>query len=391
MSYSPFIEPLKSQFGEQLFSEQTQIINLKSIYGISLLRDVLSEVGGGIVGNVGGEYKLSTTASSGDVARLESAERGRYIAGQDSIVGLGVRVADTPTGEQDAKWGYYDADDGFGFGVDATGSYVFRRKLGVDSKTYQSNWNADTVDGNGESGLTLDDSIGYVYQINFAWYGYGGIEYKILMFDSDMVQKVVTVHRDRVQSQTSLTDPNLPVSVEILNGATATAFDSVYVGGRQFSTRGKFTPSKRITSEARLSLGSVNTTFLPTISMRRKVGFESASVKTEAFDIITDAELWIEIRSGATLTGAVFNTPSNHNASETVLESDISATAVSGGNVIWAGLVDSSGLGSASSGSASVPVIQQDLVGTDPVTICVRRVAGTAATVSVVTRLVEEW
>jgi len=392
MTYKPFLPDRKSQFDELLVVQQSQEINLKSVYGISALRDTVSVVGTGSVTNADGEYKLTTGAATSDVARLASAERGRYVAGQDSVTGIGVRVSDTPTGNIDLKWGYYGDDDGYGYGVDATGIYVFIRRGAVDTKVYQSSWNNDVADGTGSSGVTLTLSEGNIFQIDFTWYGFGTITFNLVSYDPNTFeQKVVTLHRIRVTGQTSIVNPNQSITAEVTNGATATAFDSLYIAGRQFSTRGKFIPSRRITSGRRLALGSINTTFLPLMSMRRKAAFESVSVKLNGLSAITDADLIVQIRLDASLTGASFTTPDDHSAAETALELDSSATAVTGGEVLWEGLIDSSGVGNSASGFANLPLLDVDFIGVLPVTVCVRRVTGTGATVSGVLRVLEEW
>lgn len=390
MTYQPFIQPKTSQFGEIRVSEPSQQINLKSIYGVSALRDITTTAGSGSITNTSGEYVLKTTASGADSAIFDSAERGRYIAGQDAEAGIGIRVTDTPSGNQDLKWGYFDNTNGFGFGQDPTGIYVFTRKDSTTLKTYQSDWALDKLDGQGDSGFTLDLSAGHIFQINFSWYGYGAIEFKAVTFGEDSEQTMTKVHRIRKADEVSVSDPNLPIRVEIANNGTADAFESLYVGGRQFATIGKFIPARRVTSERRLSQGSIGETVLPTVSFRRKSGFDSVSVKAQGISIVTTADVIVEIRTGGTLTGTSFGTPTNTTASETAVESDTSATAITGGELIYSDLIEA-GQGKSSSGSARIPLTDQDFIGTDPITICIRQVSGTGGTATTLFRVLEEW
>lgn len=392
MTFIPKQDLSQTKFRSLKTAEKSQIVNLKSVYGVSALRDVTTVAGSGTVTNTNGEYKLTTTANGADTAQLDSAERGRYFASQEAECGIGVRISDTPTGSQVVTWGYFDDNEGLGFGQDATGPYIFTRTGGVDTVVRQANWNLDTLDGNGDSGLTLNTSLGYVYHINFVWYGLGPIDFIVYAFDpTTREQKEIIVHRIRKESSVSVKDPNLPIRAKVINGGTANAFDSVYVTGRQFSTVGRFDPSKRITSERRLSLGSVSTTVLPLVTFRRKAAFQSVSAKVEGFDIITDQNIVVEIRLNGSLTGASYGTPTNHTASETGLEADFAATAITGGNILWSGLVEASGAGTTRSGSSERGLLPLDLIQTQPVTICARRAGGTDATVSVVFRILEEW
>ena len=60
---------------------------------------------------------------------------------------------------------------------------------------------------------------------------------------------------------------------------------------------------------------------LPLVTFRRKSAYESVSVKTQGFDIITDTDLVYEIRLNGSLTGESYGTPTDHTASETALRS----------------------------------------------------------------------
>jgi len=378
---------IASAFNELKVVERTPVIELKSVYGVSALRDITTLTGSAQITNTAGEYRLALTADAADSATLDSAERGRYQAGYSANAGIGIRIPVAPVGTQDAKWGYFDNSNGFGYGVDAAGLYVFTRRATNDTKVYQSSWNTDKLDGTGSSGYDIDLSSGSIFQIEFTWYGYGVIEFSVVT-TSIRGQVPVVVHRSFPTAQTSVADPNLPVRAYADNGSTATAFD-LYVAGRQFSMRGKFDPNRRSTGQYRLSLGSVGATFLPTVSLRRKAAFVTVAAKLSGFDILTTEDLVLQIRQNASLTGASYATPSDHAATETAMEADISATAVSGGQVLWEGLVDAAGAGAAASGSASRE-FDLEIPSTQPVTLCVRTVSGTG-TVSAVLRVREEW
>lgn len=370
-------------------SERTPIIELKSNYGVSALRDITSVSNSGAITNDSTEYNLSTGITTGSVATLRSAERGRYTPGAQGQAGIGVRLDETLTGTSEAKWGYFDDDNGFGFGVDASGTYVFIRRSGTDTKVHQADWNADTLDGNGDSGLTLDLAEGNIFQINFSWYGYGTIEFTVLMSDSNNLQSPVTIHRFSPSQQTSVADPNQPITATITNGNTTDDLD-LFVGGRQFSIYNNFDPNRRINSQFRLSQSSIGTTFVPAISFRRKSAFETVSVKIAGYDIITDGALLVQLRVNAELTNASYTSPTNTSASETACEIDTSATAVSGGHLVYESLISVSGGGAFARGSGSASELYLDIPAVQPVTLCIRTISG-SATASSILRWREEW
>ena len=383
-----------SQFEEQRTVKRTILIDLKSVYGLSTLRDVAATAGSGAIVNTvgGGEYALTTTANGADSASLDSVERGRYVAGFSGEAGMGVRLSATLTGAQTARWGYFDASDGFGFGQDATGPFVFVRKGGVDDVTRQEDWNNDRLDGSGGRGnpsrMTYNPAVGNVFQIEFTYDGYGSIYFVVLMSDATGRQRKMLVHRYKRPSSLSVNNPNLPLRASVSNNGTAAALVGLYVGGRQFAVVGEYRPNRRVTSERRIALAGVGATVVPIISMRRKAAYVSVSVKIDGFDIHANADMIYEVRSNGALTGASFGTPTNATATETALESDIAATAIIGGSVIYSGLVTSGQ--SNNSGSEMVREIGFESPALQPVTLCARSLSGTG-TVTAVLRLQEEW
>lgn len=385
-------------FGELRTSSGRQIIELKSTYGISVLRDITTVAGGGAVTNADGEFNLSTSTTTGSTAQLDSAERGRYIPGVEAQCGIGVRLNHTFTSDQFAEWGYFDDNNGFGFGVDSTGTYVFYKRKGTKTKTYQSNWNVDKLDGtNGNDNLsnyTLDLSQGNIFEIDFTWYGYGTVEWRILIRDTETQRQYSkVVHRFNPSGVNSIADPNLPIRAYVSNGTTTSDID-LYVGGRQFSVFTDYRPNRRFNGDYRLAQTSITgTSFTPLVSFRRKNGAEDigVSIKLEGFDILTTSALVWELRLGASLTGASYGTPTDVTETETAVETDTSATALTNGEFLDGGLISSTGSGANSKGSGSL-TLDIDIPDTQQVTLCVRPVTSSdTPTVSSFIRWREEW
>ena len=118
----------------------------------------------------------------------------------------------------------------------------------------------------------LDLSKGNIFQIVFTWYGYGVIEFRVVIPNpTTLAQEVITVNRFSPTGQTSFVDPNLPLRAQIDNNGTATAYN-LFVGGRQYSIIGKYNPEFRITSERR-RISNVTSTLTPVISFARKAIF----------------------------------------------------------------------------------------------------------------------
>ncbi|MBU9712907.1 hypothetical protein [Evansella tamaricis] len=241
--------------------------------------------------------------------------------------------------------------------------------------------------------MTLSE--GNIFEILFTWYGYGVNDYRIILADEQNVQQVVTVHRLKTTRETSVIDPNLTIRANVTNGGeSASTGLNLFTSGRSFRVIGTFDPISRITSERRLSV-SLSNSFTPTVSFRRKADFppgtdrpNSVTVTIGGLDILSDTNLVFEIRLNPTLTGASFGTPINTTSSETALESDTSATGISGGELIYAGL-GASGQGNRAA-LTDIEEIRLVLPVTQPVMLCARTVSG-SGNARFVFRMIESW
>lgn len=149
------------------------------------------------------EYNLSTTSNGSDSASIKSVQHGKYIAGMTCEVGLGIRIPALPTGNQVMKWGYYDDDNGYYFKLTSSGLSINILRDYVEESIPQSQWNKDTVDGNGKSRYTLDVTAGIIYTIDFSWYGFGAIIFGIIGTDEHGDTTHIPVHSFLPFGQTS--------------------------------------------------------------------------------------------------------------------------------------------------------------------------------------------
>lgn len=332
---------ISSQFDELIVSEKTPIVELTSAYGLSILRDSVTTAGDGTVTNDATEFNLSNTTNGTDSAILESVLRGRYEPGFAGEAGIGVRIPILPIGNQIGRWGFFDDQNGAFFGVDSTNVFVVIRRGGSDTTFPQSSWNVDRLDGTGSSGATLNLSKGNIFQIVFTWYGYGVVEFRVVIPNpATLAQEVITVHRFSPTGQTSFIDPNLPLRAQIDNNGTATSY-TLFVGGRQYSIIGKYDPTFRVTSERR-RVTNLTSTLTPVLSFTRKAIFPSGSARTnsvqvdlEEINIISSVDLSYQVLVGGTLDGAFINYPTATTIipdSETALLVNNSSTTITGGS-----------------------------------------------------------
>lgn len=321
-----------TSFGEYVTAKRTSRINFKPTWGVSQIRDSVTTTGtGAVVTETGGEYELDTGTATDNVARIQTLARGQYQAGTMGEVGIGVRIPNNPTGSQSAKWGYFDSNYGFGWGVDANGLFVFRRNNGTDTITYQDSFNEDLLDGSGRSGLSVDLTAGNIFQIDFTWYGYGSINFYLNVKNPRDGDKRVLAHTINVPEQVSVTDPNQPLTAEALNGSSSDTSFKVYLGGRQFSyVDGDSEPNLRRTPIEVTSQTITSTSYTPVMSLRKKTTFNGRDNSVNAFlnglQITTDNPVYIMVDYGGSSSGGSWVTPVDVNSDETAIEVNTTIT-----------------------------------------------------------------
>lgn len=328
-----FSKETLTQRGEVRVAPKFTQFSLSSRYPISVLRDTTTLAGAGTVTHAAGLYVAATGAAANGSAALDSRDRGNYICGLGAIADMSVQVPVLPASDQIGEWYYGDASDGYGFGVDATSPYIFWTKAAAKTIVRQQNWNQDTLDGSGHSGVTLDLTKGVVCAIEFNWFSFGQVKWIFFTQGADGRQHKTGIHviSGLTTNGSTIENANLPIGVKALNGAAGGAFE-VRCGGRAFATLGDNKTMRRVTSHPRFNFGLANNTnFQYVMGIRHKTGGSFANVRAymEALDIISANDVYIEFWQDVTITGANWTAPQNHPASETCLEFDV-AGAVAG-------------------------------------------------------------
>ena len=81
----------------------------------------------------------------------------------------------------------------------------------TDTWVNQSNWNVDTMDGEGLSKMDLDHTKGNVYEVSFQWLGYGMITFSI---ENSVTGKLIPVHQipyANANTAPSVENPSFPM------------------------------------------------------------------------------------------------------------------------------------------------------------------------------------
>lgn len=310
--------------------------------------------------------RLSTGGvASGNGAIFQTKSYFRYLPGLSHQAVWTCTFGDSETGVVRTV-GLYDAEDGLAFIQDESGMAVLRRTstsgLSVDNIVRQADWNLDKLDGTGESKQTLDLNNDNIFIIDFQWLGAGRVRWGF-----DFSGHITYVH----QLQWANTEPlpymrtaNLPFRVEITNEATADSeaiFDFTCVA---LNSGGGSEPFglMRSTSNAEASAGLISLRSvtsgnqpLPVLSIRPRATFNALTNRGQvipvSFQVASkDAPVAYAVIQNGALTGASFV---DVNTFDSIVQVDISATAITGGIVIASGYLGA-GIGMPAMGNVVV-------------------------------------
>lgn len=282
--------------------------------------------------------RLATTTGATDSMVMQSKRYVRYNPGASHQVAVtGVIGAKKSNVRQ--RWGYFDANDGLFFEQTSSDIAVVVRTstsgAPVDTRVTQANWNLDKLDGTGASGMTLDTTKHNAYFIDFAWQGAGRIRFGVFFG-----QSIVYFHQilgANTNTAPFMRSPSRPIRAELTNlGVTAssTSMDLVCLYAMRETADVPLPPFSSTSSRGTSSV--TVSTIKPLISIRPKATFNGITnrvpiVPEAATVIVNQQAILVQVYVNPTLTGASFVSAGTNSAAEI----DTSATAVSGGTLIF--------------------------------------------------------
>jgi hypothetical protein len=333
-------------FGRQRVSQPYTLFDSQNRYAADNQFDV-AVTGTGVTTYLPNEAAVKmevTGAGAGSVVR-QSYRSFPYQPGKGLLV-LATFVMD---GSQNLnltqRVGYYNAQNGVFFQrIDGTYSFVLRSYVTgsvSDARTVnQSSWNGDKLDGTGPSGLTLDPSKAQILWMDFEWLGVGSVRCGFIINGQYIVCH--TFENANVIANVYMTTAILPVRYEIVSTAAVAA--SMKAICCSVVSEGGFEQTS-IDHVARRTtiLGTISTTFLPLVSIRLAAGRLGAVVLPNRVQMLptTSQNYEIALVKNPTLTSASWvAAPTDSN-----VEYDVSAIAMTGGNIVQTDYVTASGSG----------------------------------------------
>lgn len=203
----------------------------------------------------------------------------------------------------------------------------------------QTSWSKDKAAG-AETLPSLTFTNGNVFQIRYQWLGFGAIEFSI---ENSSTGRFVLVHRiEYANANTipSLDNPTLPMCMAVKNTSNTTdmVLESSSMMGAVEGKDLEIGILNNITAEDT----GIGTSETPVFSIHNHTVYQSkinrVRIKFEILTVSIDASAankpaTLRVRLNSTLTGASFSAV---DANTSVVRTDVSATAVSGGTVVFA-------------------------------------------------------
>jgi len=303
-----------------------------------------------------GLLDMTVTTASGSQVLRETKKVFNYQPGKSLLAILSFNFEEAKNNLRQ-RIGYFGAENGLYLELNSTNepSFVQRSSVTgslVNTEVSKTEWNIDTLDGNGPSGITLDLSKVQIVWFDFEWLGSGTVRCGFVI-DGVFIHCHSFQHAN-VTSGTYITTACLPLRVELTNTDTTASSSTLkqicmtVISEGGYEIRGN-------AAEAKLPIGSprdltVASTVYPLISLRLKSTRLDGIAILDSLNVLgitNNANYCWEIVQGGTTSGGTWVT----NSSSSLVEYNITATSYSlgAGEVLTAGYAVGSNQGSTAS------------------------------------------
>lgn len=312
---------------------------------------------------------LNVDTVSGSYVYRETKRVFSYQPGKSLLI-MSTFAMNVPKTGLRQRIGYFNTENGIFLENDGTANYLVLRSnvtgTPTETRVAQANWNVDPFDGSGyssqghssehESGLNVAKTN--IFWIDVEWLGVGDVRCGFVVDGKLCIAHIF--HNDNLNTTTYMTTATLPCRYEIEN-TTTTASNSILKqicstviseGGYELNGSSR-SVSIPITTPKDLPTAG---TFTPVISIRLKDSFKDAVAvlkDVEFFGVTNNTSYRYKIIVGGTLTGASWVS----SATESPIEYDITATAITGGREALVGYLNVS----AGAGASAINLTKNDL------------------------------
>jgi hypothetical protein len=327
-------------FGRARFSQPFTLFDSQNRYAKNDLFSESTATGGNVTYSANSStVELNVTTSSGSEVVRQTYRSFSYQPGKSLLV-LNTFVMPTANENQRIRIGYFNTENGVFLERDGTTVYIVRRTyvtgVAVDTRVAQADWNGDKLNGTGDSGFTLDLTKAQIFWEDFEWLGVGSVRAGFVI--NGQVIICHTFQNANNLTSVYMTTAILPVRYEITNTGVSTAATLKQICSTVISEGGY---EKRVATDVvRMTTANTNigVNFVPLMSIRLASGRTGAVVIPDGYSVLPTATSTVTFEvamiKNATLTGASWAASPSAN-----VEQDLSATALTGGTIIFSSYV----------------------------------------------------
>lgn len=308
---------------------------------------------------------LTLPTTSGASAIRETSRAFPYQPGKGfSFLITFVMSAPKPNLRQ--RVGLFDTNNGIFLEQDGTTTYVVLRSSSangtpVDRRIPQNEWNVDTLDGKGNSTITLDISKAQIFFGDIEWLGVGSVRCGFVINGAYIPVHIFTWANTAIANTTYMGTAVLPGRVEVVNTGTTSSsstyrqicFSVISEGG--YELRGK----PRSVGHDLSSPRTISTAdgFVPLLSIRLKSTRLGAVVlpKNFSINVTAAAKFQYQIITGGTTSGGTWLSAGTSSS----VEYNLTPTSIANGTVVENGYIISSNQASISPSLAEFPFSYQ--------------------------------
>lgn len=294
---------------------------------------------GSVTYNANGSNFSLTVTTNGDEVIRQSKTVQLYQPGK-SLLALNTFAMATLDPDLRQRVGYFTSGNGVYFEADGEDLYlVIRSSVGgsvSNTRIAQSDWNQDTLDGSGASGITLDPTKTQIFWCDIEWLGVGSVRCGFVINGLFFIAHVFNHanNETNVYMTTASLNPRFEITSTGASGTMLQICSTVI-------SEGGFNPSVNLdyvtnnTNTTRISPGNTLTSLA---SIRLNPNTPDAVVLPSQVDL-----LLLDVRYGEfQLIEGASNVPNSWtNSVSTVTQYQIHSNIISDGRVVYSGLTSS--------------------------------------------------
>lgn len=320
--------PIFDAFNRLRVSNNTTLFSSKLIYDKDALHWGESITNGS--GNASSSHSITharvrMSVESGDTIIRQTKQWFNYQSGKSQLILLTSLLGSKTTGVT-KRVGYFNSDNGVFFEQDASNLKIVQRKNETDTAVDQGSWNIDTMDGNGNSGITIDETKTQVFIIDFQWLGIGRIRYGFII-DGKIYYCHETNNANNLDA-VYMSTPNLPVRYEIASISGSSSLDQICSSVMSEGGAGEDSDGilhAKSTGNSAISLSASGTNY-PLIGVRLKNTHLGATVifqDISALSTTNDNFLWTLCYNPTLSSGLTYSDYSTESGLQTAIGNGI--------------------------------------------------------------------